>query len=124
MLQTIDINETTQLPRVVLNAEKGYALFQGNSFASNAYEFYVPIFNWLETYTQLPKPTTILEFKLEYINSSSSKSISKILSIIKTLLDNSDVKVKWYYKIDDDDIKEMGEEYAHFLGLTFDYCEY
>lgn len=124
MLALIDINETQQLPRVVLNAEKGYGLFQGNSFASNSHSFYLPIFNWLETYSLAPCATTTLEFKLEYINSSSSKSISKILSIIKFFLDKSSVHIKWYYKREDDDIKDMGEEYAYFLGLTFEYIEY
>jgi hypothetical protein len=124
MIQTIDIAEKNQLPRILLDYNQGYILFQGSSFASNAYDFYVPIFNWLENFATNPTAKTTVEFKFEYVNSSSIKSISKVLTIIKPILEKSKVVFKWYYKADDEDIKEMGEEFEYFLGVKFEFIEY
>ncbi len=119
-MEYIKIEETHNSPMVILDPSEGYGLFQGKAFASDAYNFFFPIIEWFDNYANNPRSNSTFEFKLEYINSASGKSIAKIFSIIKNMIVNDNISVKWYYNSEDDEMKDMGEEFGEFLGIEIE----
>ena len=87
--------------------------------------FYTPIHKWLEQYGADPNPETVFEFRMEYFNSSSSKQILDIMSELeKIVLNGHDVKVKWYFQEDDEDMEEAGESYGEIVEVPIEIISY
>lgn len=124
MLNPIYIEHTEHTPTIVLDAQNAVFSISGRSFSANPFEFYRPIIEWMERYSQAPNPTTVFEFKLEYFNSSSQRAISKIIQILKTISESNKIKILWYYSEDDDDEKEVGEHLSVRLNIPFDFIQY
>jgi hypothetical protein len=69
-------------------------------------------------------PLTV-NFRLDYFNTSSSKCVIDILDILDKYHGNSGkVSVKWYYKEDDDDMLETGEEFSSDIKVPFELLSY
>ena len=67
---------------VVEFSSNGELLLKGRSIPENSIEFYKPLIEWLESYSESPNSTTVLSVQLEYFNTSSSKCI---LDVFKKL---------------------------------------
>ena len=50
-------------------------MLKGRSIPENSIELYKPLNEWLDQYASAPKPATVVDMKLEYFNTSSSKCI-------------------------------------------------
>lgn len=53
---------------------------------------------------------TIVEFKLEYFNTSTTLIIRNIIRKLKEINDRTNLKICWYFEEDDEDMEEVGEE--------------
>lgn len=124
LLKVINIQETENTPAVILDPDNDRFLISGRSFSQNPYEFFKPIIEWLEKYSLTPNRITNFEFKLEYFNSSSQKAIARILQILKQINEKNIVNIVWYYSEDDDDEKEIGEEFSIHLGMNFEFKKF
>ena len=111
-------------PEVVLNKDKGIFKIIGNSFSEDPFTLYARIFSWLKEYLKNPLEETNFEFKLNYINTASSKQIVEILKLLKILKQNRKVVVSWYYQEGDDDTLTEGEELSKMFNLDFEFIEY
>lgn len=124
-LKTFKLEATKETPSVYLDANESKFEISGRSFPLNAKGFYLPILEWLESYSAKPNDTTNFVFKLEYFNTPSSKSISDILKKLKEIKDGgSAVSVFWYYEEDDIDILDLGHVFARTVGMDFEFKEY
>ena len=85
--------------------------------------FYDPILKWFVNYFTHPNPQTIIEFKFDYINSSSQKRIIEIILKIQQLNpeNKNTVSVHWFYRADDEDMLEKGEEFAEYFSIPFKF---
>ena len=116
--EKISIEGTSDTPQVILDKENGIFKIVGISLPTNIFEFYNPIVNWLLKYSESPNEETNFEFKFSYLNSSSSKIISDIMQILKTIIEkNKKLQIIWRHNHEDDEIKEMGIDYAASLDL-------
>jgi hypothetical protein len=106
-MENLYINENPDLvyfPIVNFNYTTGICEITGESYMEETYKFYQPILNWLENYL-LEKKSIEFNFKLSYFNTSSSRSILEIFSIIKKHLDTGGKAiVNWYYDVQDPDM--------------------
>ncbi len=72
--------------------------------------------------------TGIMEIKgidLEYFNITSSKRILFLLYKLNELVDSGKkAKVEWYYRQSDEDMYEVGQDYAFMVHVPFDFREY
>lgn len=121
MEKEIVIQATSKTPFINFNANSGLLKIHGYSLPENSIEFYEPILNWLDEYTEAPNKKTEFEFKMVMLNTSSSKRFIDIFRVINKLveLDNSEVTVVWYYEIDDEDIHETAMQYQAFCKAPF-----
>ena len=98
---------------------------KGRSIPDQADEFWLPILDWFESYMHAPAAQTIFKIDLEYFNISSSKRILFLLYKLNNLAKIANaVKVEWYYREDDEDMYEVGNDYAYMVKVPFEFIMY
>jgi hypothetical protein len=108
---------TPKTPLVQFNSASGILRLEGKSIPENSVEFYRPLLEWLEEYAQQPAANTVLELCLEYFNTSSSKCILDLFRKLEQLKSTNPVAIFWYYDADDEDMREVGEDYQALLQV-------
>ena len=107
---------------VVEFSSNGELLLKGRSIPENSIEFYKPLIEWLDSYSESPNSTTVLSVQLEYFNTSSSKCILDVFKKLESV-SGSEITVKWHYEEDDEDMLEAGEDYEAIIDLPFEMIE-
>ena len=103
-------------------SSNGELLLKGRSIPENSIEFYKPLIEWLESYSESPNSTTVISVQLEYFNTSSSKCILDVFKKLESV-SGSEITVKWHYEEDDEDMLEAGEDYEAIIDLPFEMIE-
>jgi hypothetical protein len=113
------IEGTKYSPRIEMN-EAGLMILTGRCIMEDSIKFFNPILEWIES---LNCQEIIVEFRLEYVNTSSSK---QLLSLVKLISGNPLIKskyVKWFYESDDEDMLDMGKDFESIANIPFDFYE-
>jgi hypothetical protein len=100
-MENLLIADTDETPAISLNQGLRMFSFKGRCFPENPIEFFSPIIEWFEAYTENPLPQTTVEFDISYMNSSSSKMIFEIFYILEKIINKSEVKIKWICEEED-----------------------
>ena len=116
------IEQKKNTPKVSGDSTSGILVIKGSSFPENVRKFYSPVNEWLDS---IVKNTSTLDIdcKFYYMASSSVIAILKTLQYAERLFGNSNVSIKWRYEEDDDDIRKIGEDFSHLLGISFEFIE-
>jgi hypothetical protein len=124
-METIKIQGTEDTPKIILDSENDIMEISGRSLPEDVTAFYEPVLNWLKEYAENPKENTVLNFKLTYFNTASSKLLLDILMILEELKEKgSSVLIKWHYPEEDEDMEEAGDEYADIVDVPFEKVPY
>ncbi|MBK6679973.1 MAG: DUF1987 domain-containing protein [Ignavibacteriales bacterium] len=116
--------KTKTTPGINFDANTQKWEITGSSYPENASEFYKPVFDWMAQYMMEEKRAIYLDFKIDYLNSSSIKFISDLIDRLnKYSLSGKTVEVNWFHKDDDEDIKELGEEFKEEVSYNFNIIE-
>jgi hypothetical protein len=113
----LNLTGTDQTPQVTLNKEKGVFEFSGRSLTDKAAAFYRPVIQWMTEYAESPNPKTEVVFKMEYMNTSSSKALFDLFAIVQTI---SGAKIVWCFHDEDEDMEETGEEFSSLVKIPFE----
>jgi hypothetical protein len=103
-------------PEIDFSADSGICKIEGESFMENAKEFYEPVFEWLKEFSKRNSDTKLqMNINLAYYNTSSSKSLSKLIFLLKEFSDSgTSVEINWKYASTDremeDDIMDLQVE--------------
>ncbi|EJF07713.1 protein of unknown function (DUF1987) [Thiovulum sp. ES] len=115
------MEQTKFTPEVFLDPEKMEMKFIGKSYPENAFEFYMPILDWIHEFFQKKNHETIkVNFEIVYFNSSSSKVFFDIFDLFEEAqADGSHIVINWIYDSDNDTAEEAGEDFRDdFENLT------
>lgn len=124
-MESLHITATDTTPNIDFNIDSGMFSVEGKAINNDAEEFFKPVLSWLDDYVKAPNDVTKVIFKLDYFNISSSKRILFIFYKLNELIDAGyDVSVKWYYHEDEDDMYEVGQDFAFMVKVPFEFCEY
>jgi hypothetical protein len=124
-METIKIQGTEDTPKIILDAENEVMEISGRSLPEDVSSFYEPVINWLNEYAEKPNKKTVLNFKLTYFNTASSKLLLDILMKLEEMHEKGhDVLIRWHYPEDDEDMEEAGEEYADIVDVPFEQVAY
>lgn len=116
---------TDESPEVILDKNTNEFSFTGKSLPEDVKEFYDPIHNWISEYAKDPNDTTLVEFRMDYFNSASSKQILDILEGFAKIKEvGKEINIKWYYLDDDEDMEDAGESYADILNIPVEMISY
>ena len=123
-MENLNLEGSAKTPTVKFDAENGVLELKGRSIPENSIEFYKPLNDWIDNYGENPKTNTIVDIKLEYFNTSSSKCILDLFKQLEKLNNkDTDVKINWYFEEDDEDMEEAGEDYQAIIDLPFKMIE-
>lgn len=112
-------------PEVEFIAVSGELNIEGRSIPEDPGEFFDRLINWLNEYFLNPVGKTVMNIKLEYINSGSSKYLLEVLRIMKVNHEKGkEVLIKWYFEEGDESIEELGQHYEQTIQIPFELIEY
>jgi SiaC family regulatory phosphoprotein len=124
-MEVLSIEATAQTPSISFNPLIGRMEINGRSIPDTPDEFWMPVLNWFESYLISPSPKTTFKINLEYFNISSSKRILFLLYKLNELSERGlDVCVEWHYRTEDEDMYEVGQDYAYMVKVPFEFKEY
>ncbi len=119
-MDNLVFEKTKSTLAVNFNAQTGVLELSGSSYPENTSEFYQPLIEWIQKYFLEVTKKLTLNIKIDYLNSSSIKFLSDIIDKLENYHKSSgEVEINWYYKEDDDDMMEMGEEIKEDVTFTF-----
>ncbi len=124
-MEKLIIDSSTETPFIHFDKETGLMEIKGRSIPNNPDLFWGPVLSWFDSYLMSPAENTTVRINLEYFNISSSKRILFLLYKLNELSSNgSNVKVEWYYRETDEDMFEVGQDYAYMVKVPFEFKEY
>ncbi len=124
-MERLKLEPTKYTIEVDLDPDTGIFNMLGNSYPEDAMNFFEPINEWIENYISQIKRGITLNIRMNYINSSSSKCFLDIFEILENYAaDGGEVMINWYYKEDDDDIYDAGEELLEDMNLPYQLILY
>ncbi len=124
-MQPLRIQPTPKTPEIIFDPGNELFKIRGKSIPDDAESFYSPILNWFDDYLVNPNEKTTVVIDLEYFNISSSKRLLFILYKLNELqLTKNNVRIKWMYNENDEDMFEVGQDYAFMVKIPFDFISY
>ena len=121
-MEKIRIEPTNVSPEVIFDLDNNQFIIRGKSVVSEVDSFYSPLIDWLENANGKINHRIDFVFDLEYFNIFSSKRILFMLYRLSDLRQSgADVNVIWHFSMDDDDMKEVGEDFACMVNLPFEF---
>lgn len=113
----LEKQKTGSTPYVLIDEEKGYMRFEGESFHENVIDFYKDVNNWLENHLKTDFKLLVFECELKYFNSSTAKLLLNILTEMDDHSSESKkVVVNWITTEDNDIIVECGEDFQEEMN--------
>jgi len=104
--------KTRTTPYILIDEEKGYMRFEGESYLEDIIGFFKEINEWLQKYLASGFTELTFDCALEYFNSSTTKQIFNILRLMDASAPGKKVVVNWIVANEDDDMLiECGEDY-------------
>jgi hypothetical protein len=116
-MENFDIAATARTPHMSFNSATGEFVLEGESYPEDTKKFYdAPlsnVYSYLETDTE---NQSVFSFKLKYFNSSSAKVLMDLfMAVEEAAARGNHFKVEWHFAADDDNMQELGEEFAEEL---------
>jgi hypothetical protein len=117
-MNNLNIAATARTPEISLDLASLTCKIEGESYPEDTVKFYTPalasIWSFLET--RHASPVTFM-FKLKYFNSSSAKVLIELFHALESSAKLGNVvNVQWHFISDDDNMRELGEEFSEELS--------
>lgn len=117
------IKPTKSTPEIILNPE-GTIIIRGWSIPEDPVQFFNPMEDWVSAYIVFPAELTCVDIKLEVINADTCKHLIHILQKLTYVsLKKKKLCVNWYYEEDDNNMLEIGENFASTLDVLFNFIK-
>jgi hypothetical protein len=124
-MEALIIEKTNYTLGVNFNPDSGDFVLEGRSLPENTIDFFNPIFSYVKRYINDIKGEVVLNCKIVYFNSGSSKRLNELFQIFEDYAkQNGKVKINWYFEEDDEDQMEEGEEFAEDFEVEFNIIPY
>ena len=115
-----EINEN--IPKVLLDACSGVFEISGRSLSDESRVIGELIFDWLDQYVLYPNEQTIFVCRIDYINGHNFSKL--LLDIFHRLAHIEGAQVHWYFEEDDEDMQDVGAEFAEMVAVPFELIAY
>lgn len=114
------IESTRHTPLVIVDEKTGSVSIVGVSIPENAYVFYRPVEEYIEALDPENVHAFTFSFRLEYMNTLSSKAFLDYMRIVKDLK-KIPLTVIWEYYSDDEEMRDHGETFSEIVDIPFQY---
>lgn len=120
-MENLVFKGTSRTPSVKLDTENGVLDIEGYSIPDNSASFFAPLVNDIDAYVKDASKKLVVNVKLDYLNSSSSKVFMEIFKKISTL-DN--VVFNWHCNDDDDELLDYAKTCEDATRKPFNFYGY
>jgi hypothetical protein len=111
------IQGTKTTPYAMMN--NGHMKIVGKAFPVEEQPFFGHISKNISRYIRKPANKTSVDISLTHVNASSKKAIVEFLTQLETINNNGfEVEVNWWYDIEDEDVKELGEIFKSMFSIN------
>lgn len=116
-METMHIDATARTPEVNFVFADNRFLIRGESYPEDISAFYGPVISKLRDHLSTVSGDSIeFTFELIYFNSSSAKVLMELFESLEEVATNGNaVRITWVCDEEDDNMQEMGEEFAEDL---------
>ncbi len=119
-MKNLIIDPTKTSFGIIFNAKEATLNISGTSYPDNAIEFFRPILDWVKNFTETRTDPLLLQFKVNYFNTSSSKYLLKMLEMIESYhAKGNGVEIIWHYFDGEEDMLETWKELINELELPY-----
>ncbi len=121
--KSVHIEMTDDSPRIVLDTNEGIFKIEGPSYPEDAYELYKYVIQWIDDNQDLKTALNFdFNFNFKVLSSASHKMIYEILLKLEDLhRKTNNVIINWYYLNFDEDMHEVGEDFADTIDIPFKF---
>lgn len=124
-MESIKLNQTKDTPNIILDKSEGDFWFKGTSIPENARTFYQSILEWIDEYIKNPNEETIVNFKMDYFNTSSTKYLFDIMVKFKEIAKDEKMLIfNWYFHEEDKDMFDAGQNFSKMMRFSFNFVMY
>jgi len=124
-MENLYIEKTKYTMGIDFQVKTGILEMNGSSYPENALEFFGPILTWIRDYIDQIKKEILMNIRLNYLNTSSTKCILDIFEILDGYYKSGGVvKINWHYAESDEDIMETGEELCEDFEFPISFISY
>lgn len=123
-MEKIHIEATNITPLVHFDPQIGVLEFRGVSSPENSLGFYQGILKRLDEFVAEESNGIVANLSFLYFNTSSSKclfDVFKKLSMVRR--SGRTLTINWFYEENDEDMREVGEDYSSILNLNFNFIK-
>ena len=116
-MENIFVGATERSPEINFDFGQNRFVLRGESYPEDVTAFFGdPIYKLEEHFASLSGAEIEFEFELVYFNSSSAKVLMGLFDTLdETARNGNQVLIHWRYDEDDDNMEELGEEFAEDL---------
>lgn len=115
------IESTRHTPLVIVDETAGSIEIAGVSIPENAYVFFRPVEDFIESLDPESAKGIVFTFRLEYMNTLSSKAFLDYMRTVKDLK-HIPLTVTWEYYSDDEEMRDHGETFSEIVDIPFNYA--
>ena len=120
-MENLIIKGEAKTPNIEFNYDSGELIISGRSIPENSIEFYKPVIEWLELLKISDKDKIVLDIKLEYFNTSSSKCILDVFKKLEEIKGvGKEASIRWFFESDDEDMEEAGQDFSAIIKVTLE----
>ena len=118
-MDSLIINQTTQTPRIVFDAEAGSGEIVGVSFPEHANDFYAAVHEWIDQFfVEFPARSLHIAFNMNYFNTASNKELRLLMKHLDRLYtEEKSVSITWFHEEGDEDMEDIGKGYSVSLNV-------
>jgi len=118
----LERKKTETTPYVLIDEEKGYMRFEGESYHENVITFFGEICEWLNRYLKSDFAAFTFDCELKYFSSSTVKVLYNMLLDMDNSKNNKKITVNWITAKRNEIIIECGEDFQEDLkNIAFNF---
>lgn len=119
-LQTLFLEQTKNTPRVHADPATGLFSIDGDSYPENSYDFFAPVFEWVEQFLAEAGNHLVMHLQIAYMNTSSVKSMMDLFDMMEEAFGSGKkVEIIWFYDPRNERVIEMVEEFMEDCTFPF-----
>ena len=120
-MENLYIERTSRTPEIEFT--NGKLRLWGTFVPENPAEIYLPLHEWVKTYSISTAPETVVDIGLKYIRGYAMSYIQKLLQqLILLNIDQYQVIINWHFSANSIDVK-AGEYLSRKLDYPFNFVE-
>lgn len=114
------VARTASTPEIRTNSASGELRMSGDSYPENSFEFFRPIFLWVERRLASRENGLKVELSLVYLNTSSIRAMLDIFDLLESAHQRGQpIGVNWYYDPQNERVAELANEFKEDCSFAF-----